>query len=666
MGQERSMASTPRLTLLSALMLAAALAQAQKLPSPLIEAAKTAVASSPDVQERWKAFRAADQGPAIAGAQWKPRADLTASVGREWRRNVVGTETNLGTSAVELSLTQLLFDGGVVNAAMRQASRQKVEAYLNLAETSEAVALEVARAYLDLLRQRELVELATENYAEHKVTANMLQERVGAAVGRRSDLEQAIGRLSQAESTLVTETIALNTAAARYLRMVGNQAPGKLPTWPEGLVLAKFPASAQELLNQGLRSSHYIKGAWENVHAADQAVEGRQAAFMPTVQARVWATRDTNASGVSGTGEQRVAELLLQHNFYRGGADVAAKTRSVELAQRARDQLEAACREVRQTLSVAYKDVGVLETRMRLLDTQRLAVDKTRTAYRQQYDIGQRTLLDLLDTQKEFFEANRSYTNARFDQLSAQARTLAAMGKLVSTLGAGSADLSAGADAARDSGEGPYGDVCPVQVTAMDSLERIKAELEPPRRPAAITGAAGVGSYAVLLPNPDGSVGRIVVKGPAGEQEVSRAQQGVPLTGAVLAAPVAASAIERDFGAAIQAQPPLPEKITLRFASGSTKLTPEGEAAFQKVLERIKARATVDITVAGFADTVASAKLNETLALKRAEAVAQRLRDSGFGQMAIAVESYGKRVLEVPTEDNVNEPRNRRVLVTVR
>jgi outer membrane protein, adhesin transport system len=657
------MASTPRFTLLSALMLAASMAQAQRLPMPLVEAAKAAVSSSPDVQERWKAFRAAEQGPVIAGAQWKPRADLTASVGQEWRRNVAGAETDLSTRGVELSLTQLLFDGGVVNAAMRQASRQKVEAYLNLAETSEAVALEVARAYLDLLRQREVVELATENYAEHKVTANMLQERVGAAVGRRSDLEQAIGRLSQAESTLVTETIALNTAATRYLRMVGAQAPSKLPSWPEGLALAKFPASAQELLTQGLRSSHYIKGAWENVHAADQAVEGREAAFMPTVQARVWATRDTNASGIRGTGEQRVAEVLLQQNLYRGGADAAAKTRSVELAQRARDQLEATCREVRQTLSVAYKDVGVLETRTRLLDTQRLAVDKTRTAYRQQYDIGQRTLLDLLDTQKEYFEASRSYTNARFDQLSAQARTLAAMGKLVSTLGAGSADLTAGADSARDSGEGPYADVCPVEVTAMDSLERIKAELEPPRRQSAVTGA---GSYAVLLPNPDGSVGRIVVKGPAGEQEVSRAQQGVPLTGALLAAPVAAPVIERDFGAAIQAQPPLPEKTTLRFASGTTKLTPEGEAAFQKVVERIKARATVDITVAGYADTVASEKLNEALALKRAEAVAKRLKDSGASHVAIEVEGYGKRVLEVPTPDNVNEPRNRRVVVTVR
>ena len=125
------MAFQPKLTWLGLLVLVATAAQAQKLPAPLVDAAKTAVLSSPDVQERWKAFRAAEQGPGIAASQWKPRADLTASVGREWRSNVVGAETNLNTRGAELSLSQLLFDGGVASASVRQASRQKVEAYRN-------------------------------------------------------------------------------------------------------------------------------------------------------------------------------------------------------------------------------------------------------------------------------------------------------------------------------------------------------------------------------------------------------------------------------------------------------------------------------------------------------------------------------------------------------
>ena len=70
------------------------------------------------------------------------------------------------------------------------------------------------------------------------------------------------------------------------------------------------------------------------------------------------------------------------------------------------------------------------------LDQHRLSTEKAREAYRQQFDIGQRTLLDLLDTQNEYFEAGRAYTNAYYNQFVAQARTLSSMGKLVLALNA--------------------------------------------------------------------------------------------------------------------------------------------------------------------------------------------------------------------------------------
>lgn len=633
---------------------------AQTLPAPLVEAAKAAVQASPDVQERWKAFKATEHGVDAARSRWLPQADLTAGVGRQSRRT---PGTDFGTYPIrgaEISLTQLLFDGGVASSAIRGASIERLVAYYDLANVSESVTLGVTRAYLDLLRYRELVTLATENYAEHKRTSDMLQERADAAVARRSDLEQAIGRLAQAEATLVDETTNLRNAAVRYQRLVGVLPPAQLPSWPETQKFAQLPASVEETLKAGIQSNPALRGALQNVRAAQEAVAGRQAAYMPRIEARLSASTDKNLNGVRGYTDQKIAEIVLQQNLYRGGADAARHTQASELAARARAQFDQTCRQVGENLSVAFKDTYTIDEQVRLLDERRLATEKTRVAYRQQFDIGQRTLLDLLDTQSEYFESQRSFTNARYDQMIAEARTLASMGKLVAHLSAGAADRPSPADLGLDAPEmDPSGD-CAVPVTFMDSLANIKAGLQLPQR------ARPDGSYVALLPNADGTVGSVVVAGSQGQQTLTDARSAASVSGATAPYKVTDADIQRDFGDALKAQPALPQKYTLYFDKGTTRLSRESQAQWQKVLADIKERKTVDITVAGHADTVSSDRINDALSRRRAETVARMLRDAGVNSTAITVESFGARDLQVPTPPQTSELRNRRAVVTVR
>lgn len=82
-------------------------------------------------------------------------------------------------------------------------------------------------------------------------------------------------------------------------------------------------------------------------------------------------------------------------------------------------------------MSIAWKDIHTLQRQLGYLDHHQLAIAKAREAYRKQFDIGQRTLLDLLDTENEYFQSRRAYTNAQFDHAIAHARTLAGMGKLL-------------------------------------------------------------------------------------------------------------------------------------------------------------------------------------------------------------------------------------------
>ncbi|MDO8274333.1 MAG: TolC family protein, partial [Serpentinimonas sp.] len=252
--------------------------QPQPLPAPLVQAAQAAVLQSPEVQERWRALQATRQQAPLAAAGWRPQVDLQANVGRQERRTPTQSAAWMGTSGVQVNLSQLLFDGGQVAAAMRQASQAELAAYFDLRQGSEAVALQVVLAYLELLRMQQRVALATDNYVEHRKVFDAIGERTRAGVGRRVDAEQAQARLAVAESTLVGETRAFNEAGLNYQRFVGLLPPAQLPAWPSGRSLAPLPDSASAALRQGLEANPQLRAAYHRWLQAQQAVEGRQAA----------------------------------------------------------------------------------------------------------------------------------------------------------------------------------------------------------------------------------------------------------------------------------------------------------------------------------------------------------------------------------------------------
>lgn len=182
---------------------------------------------------------------------------------------------------------------------------------------------------------------------------------------------------------------------------------------------------------------------------------------------------------------------------------------------------------------------------------------------------------------------------------------------------------------------------------------------------ALLSACASPPSYVVLLPNPDGSVGRVSVTGPKDSQWLTQAQTGVALDGRTPPFEVSAEQLKRDFGAAMAARPMLPEQFLLYFDHGS-ELTTESKALLAQVQERARARVAVDISVIGHTDTQGTAETNEALALERANAIADQLRQLGLADAALVVESHGERNLLVASPDETPEPRNRRVEITLR
>ncbi|WP_342619048.1 TolC family outer membrane protein [Rhodoferax sp. GW822-FHT02A01] len=619
---------------------------------------KKAVGSNPEVQAKLAAFAVADSLRDIAKAGFLPQVDFSASAGPENRTTPTVPSTNYDTSSAKLTVNQILFDGFFTSNEVHRLTAAKRTRYYELLETAENTALEAVKAYADVVRYRELVELATQNYVDHKQSANLVEERVNAGVGRRVDLEQATGRVAQAESNLLTELTNLHDVSARYLRVVGEVPPRNLPALAEPFKLGTMPASAEALMRDGIQNSPTLLAALQNARASQIAIASAKAGYMPRVDLQGYATSGNNNS-VAGENRAMGAAVALTYNLFKGGADRANEKMATFNSDQARDLQNKACRDVRQVLSLAYSDVRSLSEKLDYEDRHRLASEKTREAYRQQFEIGQRTLLDLLDTQNEFFQASRSYTIARHDQAAAQARTLAAMGQLINTVGAARADMPGN----KESDEQDKTDVnamCKGVETAVDTVANIKAGLNfgKPEKPT--------GSYVVLLPDRDNVVGKVIVEGKGGKQVLQDAQQGVKADGGGAAFAVSDEQLKRDFGAVMAALPKAPERFVLYFQRGSDVLTTESTALLSKIIERAAAHPGLDVSVIGHTDTSGSEKANELLGRKRAHFVVQQLITLGLKVEAISEESAGKKMLEVATPDNTREQRNRRVEVILR
>lgn len=466
-----------RLTTLALACMMLANAHAQNAPAgSLASAAQKAITNNPEVTAKLNALRASTNEADVARGGYYPRVDLSASVGHDNDRITSRNpeSDSLTRNGVALSASQLLWDGQATSKEVSRLGHARVTRYFEFLSASEDTALEAARAYIDVQRYRKLVSLAEDNYVQHKYAFDQLQSKFKAGVGRGVDSEQANARLALADSNLTTEVANLHDVSARYLRIVG-EAPASGQPAATGLDRGVLAGNA-ETVNQALSKNASISAAVENLRAVQDQASGQEGRYQPKVEARVRTGLGKNFDGVRDQKRDTSAEILLNWNLYNGGSDQARVRQYTDLISQAADQRDKACRDVRQTAAIAHNDIAKLKSQLAALDRNVLAIEKARDAYRQQFDIGQRSLLDLLNAENELYTAKRSYANAEHDLQLAFARTQAAKHTLTSTLGISRSDddtkdLVKDWQAASDAAQR-----CPV--TTVDAASASYAELD--------------------------------------------------------------------------------------------------------------------------------------------------------------------------------------------
>lgn len=380
----------------------------------------------------------ADEEAKVAKGGYLPTVDLITGVGREQTDNpttrALGdhNKETLNFRDAELRLRQMLFDGfNTPNEVARTKSVVNSRAYFTLG-TAESLALRTVEVYLEVLKRREMVILAKNNLMAHERIHDQIGLRSERGVGSTADFDQAEARLALAKNNLYTEEVNLADAEANFYSAVGVPADELVePTSIKGEMPTDLLAARQGVMD----SNPLLKSAQADVQAAESQYESAKAPFYPRLDAELATTADDNVQGDEGHYNTWRAGVVMNYNLFNGMRDKSRLQAAAHQINQSMDIRNNALRVLNENLSLAW---NAMENARKQTPEARAYADYTarvREAYQQQFGLGQRTLLDLLDSENELFTASRRLVEIRHLELFTQYRIKATIGELLKSQG---------------------------------------------------------------------------------------------------------------------------------------------------------------------------------------------------------------------------------------
>lgn len=414
-------------------LLACGLVIALSAPSQgetISEAVDKVIQTNPRVQSQIHNRLARDQEVVQARAGYYPTLDGYAAGG--WANYREPIEDDLNPYEAGFSLRQNVFRGFADQGEIaRQEARVASSAYL-LQGTSEDLALDTARVYINVLRKQELKQIADENLEIHLRIADQIKLRSDSGVGSQADTDQINGRLALAQSNVVIAETNLQDARSEYLAVVGNLPMDLTQPLPPN---SRLPNSLDEATLAALGSNPILKSAAADLEARQQQYEVAKAPYYPILDIELDQRWDEDISLSEGERDWFSALGRVRYNFFNGFRDQGRKAETLEQVSEAREIKNNTERQVVESMRLSWMAYMSVLDRIDYLRNYMKSSRSTAIAYAKQFDIGKRTLLDVLDAEAEAVNARADLVDAEADGLFAQYRMLAATGQLVDTFG---------------------------------------------------------------------------------------------------------------------------------------------------------------------------------------------------------------------------------------
>jgi len=425
------------LTPLGSAVLLAMACSSQAQAMTLTEAIQSTIATHPELASRVDSRLSADEDVKVAKGGFYPSVDLNAAYGRAYSDNTNtraltpnghNTET-LNYTQSELRLRQMLFDGfNTANEVGRTQGVVNSRAYYAQG-TAQDLALRTTEVYLEVLKRRELVTLAKNNLQAHLRVNDQIGLRTQRGVGSNADADQSSARRALAENNLDTAEVDLADAESNFYAVVGRM-PDELETPPS--IRGEVPTSLPEAQQSMVENNPYLKSAQADVQSAESQYEVAKSPFYPRFDAEAAVGANNNVQGDKGHDNEWRVGVVMNYNLFRGGSDKARLASDSHKINQAMDIRNNALRQLNENIHLAW---NAMVNARKQTPTAREYADtskRVRIAYQDQFGLGQRTLLDLLDSENELYNANRRYTEVRYTEEFSMYRVLANMGQLLS------------------------------------------------------------------------------------------------------------------------------------------------------------------------------------------------------------------------------------------
>lgn len=406
--------------------------------------------SHPELKVAFNRFKAREAQIDQAFSGYLPNVEVSAGWGVEntdspsTRRNILNNsndgEIELKRGEAGISIRQMLFDGFRTTSEVDRFTFEATAEQWTLIAAAEDIALEVSRVYLNFLKTEQVLTLAQKNLQTHKDIYSQIKQRTDSGLGSTADLSQITGRLARANANVIAAQNNLYDAIAEYRKVTGVVPADMIMPVPDA---DQIPGNYETAIKAAGEYHPVLKSASQDIKAAQSEKSSRESSYYPSITIELngnW-NNDINGedgrsftSDVGGYSNDLQAMVRMRYDLFAGGRDEALNRESAYKINEAKEVRERAYRQIIEGASLAWNAYELLPPQKQYIRDHVVAAKETQAAYAQQFNLGQRSLLDLLDTENELFEARKDFLQAEFDETLAQYRVLNATGQLLNSL----------------------------------------------------------------------------------------------------------------------------------------------------------------------------------------------------------------------------------------
>lgn len=410
----------------------------------LSEALIKAYQSNPQLNAERARQRATDENVPQAMAGYRPQINATLGAGLQAVRDLLVDNTIAGATlkpwTIGVTVTQTLFNGFKTANSVRVAELQVRSGREALRNVGQGVLLDAVIAYTNVLANQSFVEAQRANVAALNETFNVTRKRLTAGDVTPTDMSQAEARLARGRSDLNAAEVSLAISQATYAQVIGASPSVLSPVEPVDRLL---PRNREDATERAFRMHPAVLAAGFDVDVATTTIKVAESSLMPTITLQGSASRSRQSDPTLGTRGTDQASIVgqLTAPIYDGGLAAAQTRQAKELSSVSRMVLEQVRMQARTAAIGAWVSNEGGKAAVSAAETEVRAASVALQGVQREAEGGQRTTLDVLNSQQDLVSAKARLIGAQRDRVIASYSLLSATGGLdVKTLGLNTPD----------------------------------------------------------------------------------------------------------------------------------------------------------------------------------------------------------------------------------